>query len=396
MTVRDPEVVDLLRDEPELLAIADAVATTQRVPGRAPVWRRRLVPRVAALAVAVVAVIAVVLLAPDRVGHHGVIARALAAIGNGRVMHLKLLTPSGRVFVNLQTGRRAAEMYRTEIWYDRDAKRLHYLMRAQGAVADFVWPDDKQPGMTLQGRADPAFVALWSGYRDALAKGKAKLEGKGRVDGRAVYWLRFESVQPGVPGTEVAIARNTYKPVVFREHYSHARHADERVLVAESIAYSPSDFRRQGPNLFALSGSSGSGGSTMSLPLPRHPRVKPPWLTAGSRAAGLPLGSVTAYTATSSGRTIRGVELTYGKLDVHGTPGRRAVTIDELPRPDDPMQWKSTSPHSVVIERGEVGDAHGNRPEWTGYLRKRGLYVTIKTTVGERTLVAVARALRPA
>src|SRR5215210_3287728 len=43
MTLRDPEVIEALSDEPELLALADAFADTQRLPH--PLWTRRVLPR---------------------------------------------------------------------------------------------------------------------------------------------------------------------------------------------------------------------------------------------------------------------------------------------------------------------------------------------------------------
>ena len=85
MSVRDREVLELLRAEPELLALADAVAETEASRRRRPVR--------ALLAVAAVAVglFALVLAAPwDRGGGDGsVLGRALAAIpAGGPVVHL--------------------------------------------------------------------------------------------------------------------------------------------------------------------------------------------------------------------------------------------------------------------------------------------------------------------
>jgi hypothetical protein len=50
-----------------------------------------------------------VLLLPDRVAHHGVVERALAAIGDGPVLHLRTEMPVGTVLVDLQTGQRTVE-----------------------------------------------------------------------------------------------------------------------------------------------------------------------------------------------------------------------------------------------------------------------------------------------
>jgi hypothetical protein len=108
----------------------------------------------------------------------------------------------------------ALEAVRAEL----ETHRWHYIQAVGGKVADVLWPDDAKNGVTVdQSAADPAFAALWTGYRDALSTGTAKLERDGLNGGHTGYWLRFPSIRSGLPGTEVAIDRQTYKPVVFRE-----------------------------------------------------------------------------------------------------------------------------------------------------------------------------------
>src|SRR5436305_15131594 len=103
MTLRDGEVVELLNGQPELLAIADAVAETQRPPRR--LGRRPSVARFI-LTAAVAAVAVTVLLVSPWNGRGSVVGRALAAVGDGRVLHLVVQAPTGQVFVNLQDGAR--------------------------------------------------------------------------------------------------------------------------------------------------------------------------------------------------------------------------------------------------------------------------------------------------
>jgi hypothetical protein len=390
VTVRDPEVVQVLRDEPELLALADAVQATQRSPRR-----RRLggnAPRVAAVAVVVVGVVLAVLFVPDRVARPGVIGRALAAIGNGRVLHLRTETPSGLVYVDLKTGHRTIVMMRNEFWYDRDTKRFHYLMESQGKVGDIVWPDDAKAGMTLRdGPIDPAFAALWTGYREALANGDAKLERKDLLDGRAVYWLRFSSRVAGTPGTEVAIARDTYKPVLFREHLPNGQQVDEHVLVAETTGFSPADFKRRGVDLF--DSWSVTGGLDMGSPT-RRPVVKPPWLTAGTNVIGLPMASVGEATTTrEGGPTLRGVVLSYG----YEKPGQPAqLTIEQYRGAEDPDFWNAIPPNALALQTGEISTGKKQTAQWTGSLLRDGIYATIETVRGEQALLDVARALHRA
>ncbi len=390
MTVRDPEILELLRDEPELLALADAVRETQGPPRRPRL--ARIAPRLAAVAVAVVAVVLAVLFVPDRVARPGVIDRALAAIGNGRVLHLRTETPSGLVYVDLKSGHRTVDMLQNEVWLDRDTNRFHFLMESHGRVGDIVWPDDATSGATFDPSGiDPAFTAIWSGYREALENGDAKLERKDVLAGRPVYWLRFKSSQPGTPGTEVAIDRRTYKPVLFREHFPNGRQIDERVLVAETLDFRSADFKRRGPNLFDISSS--GGGYSMDLP-PKQPVVKPPWLTAGDSVIGLPLRLVSQLTARENGRTFRGVVLVYG--DVERSPSD--LTIEQLRRPTNPDFWKAIPPNAVAIQQGSssVGQSQKQVTQWTGSLVKDGVYAEIETTRGETALLEVARALRRA
>jgi hypothetical protein len=390
VTVRDSEILELLHDEPELLALADAVRETQGPPRRPRL--ARIAPRLAAVAVAVVAVVLAVLFVPDRVARPGVIDRALAAIGNGRVLHLRTETPSGLVYIDLKSGHRTVDMLQNEVWLDRDTNRFHFLMESHGRVGDIVWPDDATSGATSgPSGIDPAFTALWSGYREALESGDAKLERKDVLAGRPVYWLRFQSSQPGTPGTEVAIDRGTYKPVLFREHFANGRQIDERVLVAETLDFRSADFKRRGPNLFDISSS--GGGYSIDLP-PKQAVVKAPWLTAGDSVIGLPLRVVSQLTAQENGRTFLGVVLIYG--DVERSPTE--LTIEQLRRPTNPDFWRAIPPNAVAIQQGtsSAGQSQKQVTQWTGSVVKDGVYAEIETTRGERALLQVARALRRA
>lgn len=394
MTMRDPEVLDVLRDEPELLALADALADTQRPHSRR---MRRLAPRIGAIAAVAAGIAAVFLFWPSGGGNNRILGRALAAIGDGPVLHLLMQVPTGGVLVNLDSGKRVVETMQVESWSDRDFEREHLVMRVGGRAGDLLLPEDaRKPGATV-GPVDPAYAAFWTGYRQALANGDAKLEGQDTVDGHAVYWLQFPSVERGRPGTEVAIDRQTYKPVVIRNSATGGRHVDMRVLVAETTPYRASDFRRVGVNLFdgISSGSSGSASIPGQQP---STTVTAPWLTAGKRVAGLALASVSPSTTTRSDKTIDGVTLVYGNgRGVFPEPGPNVLSIEELSQPDDPVEWKRIPPGWMAVQQGSSGSGPGSMHSmWTGTLAKHGIYVTIETGAGEDAVLAVARALRPA
>jgi hypothetical protein len=383
MTTRDPEILELLRDESELLALADAVVETQR-----PLRRRRtrrVVPRAIAVAGVAAAILVAVLLAPGGSGNHAILGRALAAIGNGRVLHLVMQTRTGTVLVELKSGRRMVETAQIESWTDRNFQRDHLVMRIRGQVADLLLPEDRKKG-GMVGAIDPAFAAFWTGYRRSLANGDAKLERQGMLAGRPVYWLRFPSFHNGQPGTEVAIDRRTYKPVLVRSHYSRVGSLDYRVLTAETIPFRASDFKRVGVSLL---GDTVSGGSASIGPGSGHVALKAPWLTPGKRVAGLRLASVQRFHVTSRGRTFQSIELVYGTAS-------HSLVIQEFVKPDDPLLWKGVARGWVSIQKGESGDGQNMHRSWTGYVVRHGIYVTIETGAGERAVVAVARALHPA
>jgi hypothetical protein len=394
MIIREPELLELLRDEPELLAVADAISETQRL--RRPNRLRWAAPR--ALAVAgVAAAIAIGLLAMPT-GNHSVTEKALAAIGDGRVLHIVTREGVADVLVDLKTGRRRVQWFTAEQWSDRGSQRVHLVYRVGGQVADLLLPEDAtRPGVTLgSGGPDPAVEALWSGYRKALASGEAKLDGEGTIDGHAVYWLRFPAFQQGLPGTEVAIDRDTYKPIVFR--YSRGKmHHDSRVLVAETIGYRASDFTRVGLNLLSgilepgtMSSSSGSAASV---------ELTSPWLTAGQQVDGLALRGVRSLDETvepdqGPNRSFHGVELIYGTSasSVSDEADSNTLTVQEFVEPPDPAEWSSIPNGSIRITKS----GQGRESSWSGDLVSSGVYVTVETGRSEATLVEAARALRPA
>ena len=388
MTLRDPEVLDVLRDEPELLALADALADTQRL--RSPRFRHHT-PRLAGVAANAAGIAAVVLLWPGGSGNDGILGRAAAALGDNAVLHLVGEGQTGETLVNLKTGERKPQTMRIELWSDRKVERAHFVLTVHGQSTDILLPDDLKGGVRA-GSVDPAFGGFWTGYRKALDDGDATVESSGTIDGHDVYWLRFKSVRKGEPGSEVAIDRQTYKPVVLRTFTSPTAYDDVRILLAKTIPFDGADFKRVGRSMFGGTGSSSGGGSTAAPTQSARPVVKAPWLTPGDKVAGLKLASVGAMTTTTNGRTLHGVELTYGG---HGY-GSGSLTIDELPKPDEPVAWRSIPSGWMSVERGQGSDETHTFPTWTGKVAKDGVYTTIDTAAGEATVLEAARALAPA
>ena len=387
MTIRDSEVLEALRDEPELLAIADAVAETQPSERHS---RRRVVSRSAALVAVGAAVLAAVLLWPSSGGgRNRILDRAQAAIGYGPVLHLIARVPSGEELVDIRTGRSTVPTYEVESWTDRDLTRVHTILRIDGRiVGEVLLPQDG--GSDVDVDIDPAYVALWTGYREALAAGTAKIEREGTLYGHAVYWLVFPAPGGGSARNEVAIDRKTYQPLEFRFRTGSTQR-DERVLLARMEPFSTSAFTRLTSGPSPLSGETTQSSGVVEGSV--HPgKVPKGWLDAGPTIGGLKLSSVSPTQEASGRKTGTGLELFYGSEESF----RRSVTIDETRSPLDATEWESIPKGSIRITKGGGSDNGGEYVEWSGYVVEDGVYVTIRTGVSRAAVLEAARALRPA
>jgi hypothetical protein len=384
MSIRDPEVLEALRDQPELLALADAVEDSQRPPRPS---RRRALARSAAVVVIAAAALVAVLLWPSGGKRTSVLDRALAAIGDDRVMHVVLRTPSGFQLVELSGGRAITSTDEVEMWNDRSSRRGRVIVRERGRViSETLIPEDDK-GL---GELDPALAALWTGYRKALADRTAKLIGKGSIYGHRVYWLQFALPDHGPPGSRVAVGQDSYRPVAIYGYAGGNGFIHDRVLLARTEPFSESDFRRKAAPRHPL--QSGTG---LFPEVPKHPfHLGKPWLAAGSSIQGVSLRDVGPVTVTTGKRRSHGVELFYGFDRVRG--GAKWIRIDELEKPPN-SEWPGIPKGFVKISpAGEEHSLNGSTKEiWTGDLVVKGVYVTIETDLGRDAVLAVARALKP-
>ncbi|MEK6274439.1 MAG: hypothetical protein AABM30_03790 [Actinomycetota bacterium] len=200
MTIRDRELLDLLREEPELLAIADAVAETQRAP-------RRVNPRRALAAVALVAValFALVLASPWERGDGDslVLDRALAAVDtSGPVLHLTLQ-------FDFSSGKSNGSLS-SEIYYDKDGRLLRIVSRSKDKVLGDYTETGYKPGFEMF----PGLLEDAGFYRQALASREAKVLDEGFWHGRPVFWLEVEGGGPG--RLRIGVDHRTYRPLVFQ------------------------------------------------------------------------------------------------------------------------------------------------------------------------------------
>jgi len=280
----DAEVIELLRDSPELLAIADAISATQVEPvERRP---RRTAVRVAAIAAVLGLALALALVSPWS-GRGGLVDRALAAIGSGEVIHVvQTMDVSGSTVVDLRTGTESPVVRTTELWFDGERGLVRSVQRIGGTVTQEVL-ETPEGSWTEAGRVytcawiaahpveatkarvscnpsgengttprhvpeprpalDPALAGFVTGYRDALASGEATRDGSGTVDGSAVEWLRFvvRARGGGPPSVErVAVDAATYEPVQVETFVGDRLVSRATISIAETLDRADVSFAR--------------------------------------------------------------------------------------------------------------------------------------------------------
>jgi hypothetical protein len=171
------------------------------------VTRRRLLPALAAAAALVLGALA--LISPWE-GERGnpVLERALAAIGDGPVLHVVMHehVSRGQRF-DVATGRPLPFDIERESWIDAERGRIHMVERQDGEVIT--------DAIVRMGGFGPAQTAatLATEYRRGLERDELRVARTGTIAGRRVHWLRSKIVGPQRPVTEIAVDAETYEPV---------------------------------------------------------------------------------------------------------------------------------------------------------------------------------------
>jgi hypothetical protein len=375
----DAELVELFADEPELLAIADAIAATTTTPARAHTSAsepsRLRPPRPSVLtAVALVAAAAViVLIAPWQRSHGTLTDLALAAIGTQPVVHVVMETPTGAGLIDIASGNAQPVMQRDELWYDaarglrRDVTRNGSTIlddeletpqggfTSHGIVYDCTWiaahpvaatkarvscnasGDNGTTPRTVtrpKPTLDPGLAGFADSYRQALASGQAREAGTGEVNGQTVDWLVFPTSDGSTE--KVALDRSSHKPILLE-----GPHLSIRIDSIETITYDASNFARPTPAEMPERPSltNAGDGAAVALDGAAIAAAYPHALWAGSQVAGLPLvhAEQQSLSAAFSGGTPKqtdpGLELGYGTLNKNGHLDRTQpyILIQEAP-----------------------------------------------------------------
>src|SRR5262245_13523804 len=235
MTIRDREVLDELREDPELLALADAVVETQRIGRRYRPWGAVTIVALAA------ALFLLVLASPwDRGGERGsILDRALAAIPTGGpVSHLTIQLEQG--------GGHAFSPVTNEAFYDKRRGLARVVSRDAGeTIADYTTRATEDEFTTF-----PGLLAGAEYYREALESGNATIVGQGVWRGRPVHWVRLEG-RGGLGALQIGIDRDTYRPVVFRLLDARGRPSGFQVAVLdfEYVSSAEAAFQADAPVL---------------------------------------------------------------------------------------------------------------------------------------------------
>jgi hypothetical protein len=405
----DPELSDLVADDPELAAIADALLATGARSSGQP--HRRVPIRLGMLAAALLAVGALVLFAPWSGGGPAFTDRALAALGADPVLHAVVLWPSSIHYVDLATGKAHPFLERQEIWYDRGAGDVHTVTRAlDGALIDDEL-ETPQGSWTLAGptpssgsgpvpTVDPALGAFLDGYQQALADGEATETGTGTLHGTPVVWLSFPY---GTETEAVAVDAATYRPLFVRDASGTWRY---RIVSIETVGQPTANFDRPTPTetgrkissgvrvdrtqlavdpadaLQALPGATWLGGSFQTLPL------------AGIEREDLRTSFTDPHLAPETGV---GLALVYGTTTSPGVPdlARPYVQLWESDTPQPAYQW-GRLPQGAAPPDGMLATLPSTSPVpgTTGFLVYNGIYVTVMASTPKLALDA-ARALSP-
>ena len=320
-------------------------------------------------AAAIAAAAALVLAWPFADQHGTVLDRALAAVGDGPVLHAILRGEWGGTLVDLSIGARKPIYGDDEVWFDTETGQTHQIERLGGVVQGEELYKPNKP--------DAELTALGREYRQALESGSARVAGEDTLDGEPVVWVTIHSeLLPDVAdgkdhewAQQVAVSKRTYKPVALRE----TRDANpgpgtlRRVFDLQMVARDAADFTASRPS------RDGTAFKQGREPIRREQAAtllgrRPLWL--GSSYDGLPLAQL--FRETTSVGHQRRVRLTGAKAAAaikcsqrRGSAGgdcfrQLGVSPVEV-RPDGvfttegPIQW-SDEQSSVVLFYGSVGD----------------------------------------
>lgn len=386
----DPEVLELFQDEPELLAIVDAIHATQ-----AP--QRRRAPRPLLVAAAAVAALVVVALIPLQFRGASLTERALAAIGDARVVHqVASRAERSQLIVDLDTGSERPTELELESWFDSEAGEVRTVTRRNGVlVADTLTRKDASGSGAGASQPDPVVTTFLRGYRSAVSRGELKVIRRGLLDGTEVVWVR--TAIPGARSDEVALDSATDLPRAFRLVVGSEPVGQLwRVSEIDSRVHSEADLTSKPPPAGPVAGRVESEQEATLDEAARLLAGSGRW--PGREIGGLQLGRVVAQTlsrtlADGSRQTGAGLALTYGDTSGELVEIRQAM----VPEPAYGFVEGRLTSSFAPIPEGAVALSVPEPQDgglWMGQLRAGDVFLTIRASRRELVLDA-ARSLVP-
>jgi hypothetical protein len=232
------ETLDRLTPEPARLPDWDAVLRDARP-------RRRSLALQLAVATGFAALVALFVVAPWKGSERvGILDRALAAAGDGPVLHVVFRGGWGGTLVDLKSGERTPVYGEREVWFDPSRDLVHQISR--------FGPKVEGEELYERNEGDRELTSLWRDYRPALENGSARVLGRDTIDGMPVYWIIVRALMlPDVAdhkdhelAQQVAVSQETFKPVAMR--YTRDRRvmegATERIIRFETVDLEDADF----------------------------------------------------------------------------------------------------------------------------------------------------------
>lgn len=380
----DPEVLELLADEPELLAISDAIATTQQPPRS-----RRTFAMVSAAAAAAIAALSLYgLLAGD----DPLADRALAAVGSGPLLHLVTARDDpSELLVDPRGSRTTRTRIQLDVWLDTATGQTRTITSRNGVVvADLVTQTASVSDEQTHVPGGLAVLRFGAGYRPALRSGALMEMREGTVQGRRAVVARVRL--PGGPSELVTLDAETEVPLSFKADTPTA--PVWRVLTmtssprrADVFDPRPIDPRLTSGRVIASSDASAASAA----------QALPGALWAGRSLGTLSLEQVRleqleGKTAAGAFTRIAGIRLVYGG-------GRPQVQVQQSARAEPAYgfadgRWTfnfGPVPDDAVALTQLRGFPE---PLWLAQRRYGDVFVSIRSTTRALALAA-ARALRP-
>jgi hypothetical protein len=362
-TITDPELIALFADDPEGLAIVDAIAATQTG------GQRRAIRRVAVLAAVVMAgvVVAAVRLGDSRAG---VIEKALRAVSMSDVVHLRFVDQRvAAQVVDLRTGAVRPVRHTIDQWYSP----ARGTRRTRDKLLGYVVSDSTT---RLSDQRDTLDLGSFtSSYRAALRNHSAvEIDGP-RVDGRSAYWLSFRDSR-GVR-VRVAVDRRTFVPTFVDYPLDKRSFAVTEVSAAQprTLTAQPGQVRR------SLSGIVVSAKAI--APIANQLRA----LELPLAVMGLTAARVRTLRIASVGGDDAVTEVVYSNAKTGSQLPSKYVRVFVSERPFGALEWAPW----YIRPAGQVLVIAG--PHARAFLQREGSYISIESSLGRLAAVRAARTI---